>query len=479
MKKMITFLAVLPLAAVSMFASTSVSNAELVKTGDFIYDTVQDLTFYDVNPGNMNWSDAKAWALRLVAGGVDDWRLPADSVEGEWSSGNGNELATVTNVGSFDGNVPFTHTQFITLDGFPFWSSVYGRGNNHLQIGNDDGFVNDDNPDTDLRGVIAVRSGAIPVATSNAIPVATSNTILAATSAMAAPKLPKGFIVYSRGRGGNRTLHMVKLAPGMTEEQVRSSEQLICAKGDKSGDIQGQISFDGKMLAFARGVDANEHDYHKFDRWDVYVVRLDGELPAKPIRVDHGYWPSWGVDSTGPTKTLYFSKHKDKVGTIHKATIAPDGTASSITKCADLPRNRYEGFAMASPDGTFAAARYGGGVSAVHFGGKLKGRTIRIGGGCMPHVTADSQWVYNAIRNVARADGKAKGNPEGGGQYHYGSSVDMKWFVTKSTGGVYQQNDGGKVILCALTATETTFELEPGMTVSDDGSWLDVHTDGQ
>ena len=220
MKKMITFRAVLPLAAVAMFASASVSNAELVKTGDFIYDTVQDLTFYDVNPGNMNWSDAKAWALRLVAGGGDDWRLPADSVQGEWSSGNGNELATVTSVGSFDGNVPFTHTQFITLDGFPFWSSVYGRGNNHLQIGNDDGFVNDDKPDTDLRGVIAVRSGAIPVATSNAI--------LAATSAMAAPKLPKGFIVYSRGRGGNRTLHMViachqAVASAETEQELLES----------------------------------------------------------------------------------------------------------------------------------------------------------------------------------------------------------------------------------------------------------------
>ncbi len=55
----------------------------------------------------------------------------------------------------------------------------------------------------------------------------------------------------------------------------------------------------------------------------------------------------------------------------------------------------------------------------------------------------------------------------------------MKWFVTKSTGGVWQQNDGGKVLLCALTATETTFELEPGMTIADDGSWVDVHTDGQ
>ncbi|MDE0839303.1 MAG: hypothetical protein OSB41_09645, partial [Kiritimatiellae bacterium] len=63
--------------------------------------------------------------------------------------------------------------------------------------------------------------------------------------------LPTGFITYSKGRKGDRTLHKVTLKPGMTEAQVRASETLICKKGDKGGDIQGQISFDGKMLAFA------------------------------------------------------------------------------------------------------------------------------------------------------------------------------------------------------------------------------------
>jgi len=307
--------------------------------------------------------------------------------------------------------------------------------------------------------------------------------ILTATSVMAAAKLPKGFIIYSKGHGAERTLHMVTLAPGMSEEQVRATEKLICAKGDKGGDIEGQISFDGTMLAFARSLGApigyGPDDYHGFDFWDIYVVRLDGGFPATPVRVAHGYWPSWGSDSTGSTKTLYFSGHENDVGTIHKATIAQDSSVSAVVKHADLPRDNYDGFAMASPDGTFAAARYGGGISAYHFSGKLKGRSIGIGGGCMPHVTADSQWVYNAIRNVGRADGKAKGNPEGGGMYHYGSSVDMKWFVTKSTGGVHNQNHGGKVLLCALTANETTFELEPRMTVADLGSWVDVHTYGK
>ena len=109
--------------------------------------------------------------------------------------------------------------------------------------------------------------------------------------------LPTGFITYSKGSGARRTLHKVTLKPGMTEAHVRASETLICKKGDKGGDIQGQISFDGKMLAFARNRgDLKDHDYHKFANYDVYVVRLDGKLPAKPVRVGHGYWPSWGDD---------------------------------------------------------------------------------------------------------------------------------------------------------------------------------------
>ena len=262
----------------------------------------------------------------------------------------------------------------------------------------------------------------------------------------------------------------------MTEAQVRASETLICKKGDQGGDIQGQISFDGKMLAFARNRGEGGDDYHKFANYDVYVVRLDGKLPATPVRVGHGYWPSWGDDSSSENKTLYFSKHTEKSGSVHQTRIDKNGKASAIEKVADLPTERYEGFAMASADGTFAAVRYGGGVRAVHYAGRLKGKVIGVGGGCMPHVTADSQWVAHAIRGVARADGKARGNAEGWGMYHYGSSADMKWFITKTTGGVWNQNDGGKVMLCTLETTPTSFDIQHRMLVSDDGSWVDVHS---
>jgi hypothetical protein len=55
----------------------------------------------------------------------------------------------------------------------------------------------------------------------------------------------------------------------------------------------------------------------------------------------------------------------------------------------------------------------------------------------------------------------------------------MKWFITKTTGGVYQQNKGGEVMLCTLAATPTSFDIQHRMLVSDDGSWVDVHSKGK
>jgi hypothetical protein len=49
--------------------------------------------------------------------------------------------------------------------------------------------------------------------------------ILAATSVMSAPKLPKGFIVYSKGRDSNRTLHRVKLAPSRPQKRLLNSSR--------------------------------------------------------------------------------------------------------------------------------------------------------------------------------------------------------------------------------------------------------------
>ena len=128
----------------------------MTKDGDFVYDDVADLTWYDVNPGRMNWFDALDWAAALNVGGFSDWRLPSDAI-----SFTG-ELGLVINA-TGNNNPPFTHTDFITNDGWVFWSSVEANATNALSIGNDDGWVNGDSAKLDSNvAVMAVRTGAIP-----------------------------------------------------------------------------------------------------------------------------------------------------------------------------------------------------------------------------------------------------------------------------------------------------------------------------
>ena len=114
--------------------------------------------------------------------------------------------------------------------------------------------------------------------------------------------LPEGFIVYSKGNDSQRTLYRVDVHPGDTPEQIAATERKICEKGAIGGDIEGQISFDGKWLAFARTVakttkGKEDNDYHDYDKWEIYIVRIDGTLPAEPIRIGPGYFPSWSDDS--------------------------------------------------------------------------------------------------------------------------------------------------------------------------------------
>jgi len=303
-----------------------------------------------------------------------------------------------------------------------------------------------------------------------------------------ATDLPEGFVVYSRGDARKRILCRARIGPGMTEKQIRATERVICVKGDKGGDIQAQVSFDGKWVAFSRslGTAPNKYggdDYHAFQCWDVYVVRIDGKLPAEPIRIGHGYWPSWGDDSTKPDKTLYFSHvegHARAATSILRVAVSEDGRVSDAQEAVRLPGKRgFEGFVMAAPNGRFAAVRYSGKMYAEHFAGPLAGRKFMIAGGCHPHITADSRWVFHAQNAVGRADGRdLRHDGDAAGRYHYGSSPDMQWFVSRTDGGAGDQNHGRDVWLSRMVAEEDRFAIERVVRITDDGSWVDVHTNG-
>ncbi len=308
-----------------------------------------------------------------------------------------------------------------------------------------------------------------------------------------AARVPDGFCVFSKGDGGARTIHMVTLKPGWTEQEIRATETKVVNRGSEGGDIEVVISFDGKWLAFARSIGAPSNyggeDYHAFDRFEVYIASLERPFPAEPIRVGRGYWPSWGDDSRNPTKTLYYSTHHDSK-TIRAVTVGANGELSNDREITairtDLSEN-YVGFAMCAANGQYYAARYGGSVHAYHFAGPLAGQLIYLNSGCHPSVTAESWWVINAKWSAASNDASVRSSPipglsvvgdnsnESEGAYHFGSSANMEWFVTRTYGNWTIQNVGYDCYLFKLTATASAFSVEKQVRITDDGSWIDVH----
>lgn len=284
-----------------------------------------------------------------------------------------------------------------------------------------------------------------------------------------------GFVTYSKGDAQNRTLYRRLIANSHLQ-----SEEKICNKGSLGGDIQGVISFDGTWLAFSRsdGTPPNSYggdDYHHFAGWDVYIVSLEGTLPNTPIKVAHGYWPSWGDDSYGPTKTLYFSVYESK--SIYKCTVSSDGTVSNVAMHYDVPTTQSDLHMQCSPDGRKVGYREGSQVYIRHISGPLAGQFIHSAGGCHPSWLADSKWLMHANHRYCSIDGSVKNNIDGGGDYHYGSSQDLKWFITRTDGDWSVQNKGYNCHIMPMTVTETSFSTNPSQRtlVTNSGSWVDVH----
>lgn len=292
--------------------------------------------------------------------------------------------------------------------------------------------------------------------------------------------LPDGFVTYSRGETYERVLCRAEVHPGWTFEQIHATERPIVEKGPHGGDITNQISFDGKWVAFSRSLSGKNdgsggNDYADFGNWDIYIARVDGPLPAKAIRIGHGFFPSWGEDSgRGDTKTLYFSRHEERA--VYKVRINDRGQiVEGETRIGQVPQEGYEGFIFAAPNGQFCAYRKSGAVYTHWWAGPHAGKSILMTGGCHPHVTADSKWVYHANRNPVRSDGSARGEAGAGGLYHYGSSNDLNWFVTRTEGDNTIINKGRESWLCTLYETDTRFDTEKAVKISDMAGFIDMH----
>lgn len=294
-----------------------------------------------------------------------------------------------------------------------------------------------------------------------------------------------GFVIYSKGDGPARTIHR-----RMVVNAALQPEEKVVNKGAEGGDIQNVISHDGKWLAFARsmggtGSSYGGDDYHTFGRWDVYIARLDGALPATPIKVSHGYWPSWGDDSHNATKTLYFSHYEDKA--IWKATIDANGNVSNVGLFFDVPTNEKDLHMQMSPDGRVVAYRNVRenwtirNVWLLHIAGPFAGQEFDAQNGCHPSWTAGSRWLFHAGRVYIRNDGKYYHKdflPNNMADYHFGSDVSMQWFICGTKHYPKVQNKGLEIAIMRMDIgeTEITFNHQQRVVVTDDGSWCDVHT---
>ncbi len=289
-----------------------------------------------------------------------------------------------------------------------------------------------------------------------------------------------GFVVWSEGNEHNRTLMLRRIVNGQLQ-----NAQKVCEKGSIGGDIEANISFDGKWVAFARSLGSDpshnlcgQDDYHSFGTWDIHIVRVDGALPATPKRVGRGYWPTWGDDSNGDTKTLYYSNYQCKC--IKKVTVSADGSVSSEQTVSGKITDEWDLHMGPSPDGNKVAYREGGTVYIKWINasdGKSAGHVQRCSGGCHPAWFADSYWLIHANKHVWSINGQHKDYGHVGA-YHYGSSADMKWFVTATTCcSGNRQNDGNTTHIYKMSATQSDLHISSSAeaTVTQSGSFPDIH----
>jgi hypothetical protein len=287
-----------------------------------------------------------------------------------------------------------------------------------------------------------------------------------------------GFVVWAEGSGCDRELKFNKIVDGKVGEKQTAVEQGIGA------DIHVHISYDGAWIAFSRATKRfdTKHggcDYHAYDNFDLYIAKINNgnNLPAQAIKIDHGYWASWGDDATDPDKpkTLYYNRYRDKC--IMKTTVLPDGSFSPPVKHADIRKGMSH--VQCSPDGKYVAHRPSGmKVTEVSTGNTISGAG---GGGCHPCWGPRSKYLIWSKNQVCRVDGGSGRNlgKAGVGSYWQGISNDAYfdegklWIIGRMRGGK-NQNAAGSVEFREVDIANGGWAPGPTTKVGE-GTAADIH----
>ncbi|MGD9200568.1 MAG: T9SS type A sorting domain-containing protein [Chitinispirillia bacterium] len=284
-----------------------------------------------------------------------------------------------------------------------------------------------------------------------------------------------GFVVWTEGGHCSRALMFNKI-----EEGKLGPKQVCCEK--QIADSWVNISYDGVWIVFCRvdqafGGSYGKCDYHSFNKWDVYIAKIDHgkSLPATPIKVDRGYFPIWGMDENaknpGKPKLLYYTRYGDQ--TIRKAVINPDGSIASKDVIHSTCPRKVQGtdaHTQGSPDGKFILYRPGKmKVYSVELKKDISGNL----GGCHPAWGPRSRYFIRASNGAFLNLGtevKSMGRA-GVGQYWHAFSNDTYydegklWVIGRMGGPGYKDQTRA----CPIKFTEVD--------ISNDGWKLGKATD--
>lgn len=134
MKKMFRIMASAWLAGFVGTASARLEDRGMVGVGaqsaHMIYDTDRDITWLDVDSGDMTWSMAMNWAANGTWGGYEDWRLPTTDPALYKNIGpnqTGSEMGHLfyTELGGVSGRaIDDTHKGNLFRKNFAYWSAT-------------------------------------------------------------------------------------------------------------------------------------------------------------------------------------------------------------------------------------------------------------------------------------------------------------------------------------------------------------------
>jgi len=274
-------------------------------------------------------------------------------------------------------------------------------------------------------------------------------------AAPALAQLPTGYLVWTKGKAGDRTSRKIyrMTLPGKSDVVALTSGE----------DVECQVSPDGKWVAYAKAkLPFSGEDYHNFKMWKVYIVSIHGVGQGrKEIKIDdEGYWPSWGGKDL-----LYYNKPSGgpKHSGIVKVTLDPYGRVKGrqtvLTTSKAFGGHQEVNECFMAPDASWFAARTRGttqinGVGAYRVSPPKYFKLARAGAvGCMPYVAPGGKWGFIAGAEHGIRWGHAPGVadrkvdqlliPAQAGKrcYHPGVSTDGRWVLTGQ--GTEQDHNAG------------------------------------